>query len=456
MTIRSKPEMASPGGTMVTRASFFAALLLCALAAQAQTHVLLINQTLVDNEFIFGITSQSKTQRVLDSTHKALLGISPAQSEILFPNDGTVTARAVYVPSMALHWRVTNITLNGQYVVGQGSQSNVTEIAHGVENDGPSTRIQGNVIMGFRGNCVQAEHWTIVRDNDISAGFTGIKIIHPDCMVTDNSVYGQRDTGIWVATDAGNCHSAGNHYFGCNNGDGEGNKHVETTNSAGAACRIDTAGAFRGTGDIYADSYYGVRCGGSICQFSNCYFQHNTHRDVLFTGAGNELHGCTINAMPRTEEYPNTISVEFVGERSGMFGGTLEMTGDELHLSDPAPSVGFKISGDNCRVQTRLIDNDGFNGTIGIHIAAALEGSDLDIRTWGFHQSNDRIVKVDTGVVPKGVRWVFRGEGIDMVGTTETDGIKKYIDIDADWTGSIEFVNTTTGARIPLDEGEAY
>jgi hypothetical protein len=441
---------------MPTRCLMIATLLLSPLVVQAQTQVLLVNQTLVDNEFIFGITSQTKTQRVLDSSHKALLGISPALSEILFPADGTVTTRAVYIPSTALHWRVSNVTLNGQYTVGQGTQSNVTEIAHGVENDGHSTRIEGAVIKGFRGNCVQADHWTIVRDNDVSAGFTGIKIDHVDCMVTDNWVHGQRDAGIWVAIGAGNCFSSGNHYFGCNNGDGEGGKHVETANSAGAACRVDTAGAFRGNGDIYADSYYGVLCGGSVCEFSNCYLQHNTFRDVKFTGAGNELHGCVINAMPRTEEYPNTVSVEFVSERCGMFGGTLEMTGDPLHLMNPTPSVGIRISGDNCRVETRLIDDDDLNGTIGIHIAAAVEGSDLDIRTWGFHQSNERIVKVDIGVVPKGVRWVFRGEGIDTVGTTETDGIRKYIDIDANWTGSIEFVDTTTGARIPLTEGAAY
>ena len=40
--------------------------------------------------------------------------------------------------------------------------------------------------------------------------------------------------------------------------------------------------------------------------------------------------------------------------------------------------------------------------------------------------------------------------------TMETDGTAKYIDIDAGCTESIEFVNTTTGARRPLTEGVAY
>jgi hypothetical protein len=525
------------------------AVLLAAATATAhgESTLLVLAGRVTDNEFIFGRNAASpaiRTQRVLSTTNRSLLGLTPADSVLkadpsitvlsggidditkmsgqpivitadnhlvrtgalvqISDADGFESAEGIWIAekidadSFRLRdthgasggdytsggtWSTPNRFVTAQYFgdetppalisgltidgqkhtvglqdIGQGANSSLPFVSDGIELENQLGRIEGNFIKGFRGSAVVAGHVHLVRNNQIGFGFTGIKVASADVMVTDNIVYAMRDAGLWVAQDSGNCSSNGNHYFGCNNGDGGSPifEHQPTPQSIGAACRIDGAGSFHGTSDIYADSYYGVYCGGWVAQFSNCFFQHNTHRDVLFLGAGCELHGCVINAMRRTTEYPNTVSVEFANERCGMFGGSLEMTSEFLHLTSHSASVGFKISGDNCRVQTRLIDNDGLDGTTGVHIAAAVKGSDLDIRTWGFHQTNERIVKVDSSVDPVGVRWVFRGEGIDTVGSTETDGIKKYIDIDTGWSGSIEFVNTTTGASIQLTEGAAY
>jgi hypothetical protein len=447
----------------IHRESLFAALIAWIAApilggnpAAAQSDRLpALDRSLVDNRFIFGRTvaaPQVLKQRQIDALNPVLMGLGPKLSAIRA--DRSVRDRFVTIADFGSgklgddrRAYVGYLKIDGNQPVPefpfgskpeQGlSEMGVSHGANGVELDGEGAIIENLLVERFRGIGITSRLTFVARDNEVRRCYTGIKAAPSDTFIAHNLVYGMRDYGLWVPRDAGNTQSIGNHYYG-----------------ARFACKIDPAASFRGTMDTYADAQYGIHSWGWNGQFTACLIQHCVECGVEFHGPGNELNGCAVMVQKSVAEWPNVVGVRFAGERSTMLGGSLELT-DYYYPTQTKPiaaRAGLVITADLCQVETRLVDTDGANGTVGIRITGRRHGNRIDCRTHGFHQSNDRLLVVDDGG-QKDLQVRFRGPDID-VRTATTIG--KYIDIPRGWDGSITLVNTTTGQAARLTEGDAY
>jgi parallel beta-helix repeat protein len=72
--------------------------------------------------------------------------------------------------------------------------------------------IDGNHVKQFHGSAVVASALQIVRNNQIRNSFCGIEVESSDTQITDNIVYGCRDSGIHINGSAGHTYIRGNHY----------------------------------------------------------------------------------------------------------------------------------------------------------------------------------------------------------------------------------------------------
>jgi hypothetical protein len=280
-----------------------------------------------------------------------------------------------------------------------------------------------------------------------------VKLPSSDTEIRGCRLYNNRDACLWIAAGAGNCQSLNNHCYG-----------------ARIACYNEGGGPFRATNDTYADAYIGffgdVKSSGSNQNvLTNCLFQHNTTRDVVFRASGCHLVGCVINvqrdvqtynqftrALPGINYADKKVGAQIDGERCSIRGGTVEL----LDFKHPAheytgdASEAIWINGDLCTVETVLVDYDGVNGSIGIRVLGACKGLKIDCMTYGFHQSNDRIIVFHPTLVSNAIDVTLRVSGIT------TKSIDDYVDIGSGWTGSFKVINTTTGATTTFVEGSAH
>ncbi len=324
--------------------------------------------------------------------------------------------------------------------------------ADGVALDGEFPTAQNLFVQKFRG--IGIAHQLAdgrIFDCVVRSCHVGVKLPSSDTEIRGCRLYNNRDACLWIAKDSGNCQSLNNHCYG-----------------ARIACYNEGGFPFRATNDTYADAFVGYLANGASNQgvLTNCLFQHNTARDVVFTSGaiGCHLVGCVVNvqreveggdfvgASPAIPAYTGKVGIQIDAERCSIRGGTVELYdwAHPLHTKTGDASEAIWINADLCTVETVLVDNDGVNGSIGIRVLGARKGLKIDCTTSGFHQSSDRIIVFNTTLAQKAIDVTLRVSGIT------TKDIDNYVDIGVGWTGSFRVVNTATGETISFVEGTAH
>jgi hypothetical protein len=449
------------------------AVLLCPLMAQAQTQVLLLNQTLVDNEFLFGPGTFTRGQRVITANagQRSVQGISPAETTLVC-DDANVTDRFITVENFGSgtgsderEALVANLTVDGAEPVPTYPWVDTAELAlsargatydsDGIELDGDLARVSRVTVQNFRGIGVTSRLAQSYLDNlTVQKCHTGVKLGTSDVTVSDSIIRGMRDYGIWVADTVGNCYSSNNHVFGAEwaffNGGGNNLRCVN---------------------DIYADArwgYFSVGGNASRVQLTSCFAQHISNTAMATgNGADHSFVNCSIDVMvsqlytPTSTQF-TAIGLELAGHSHTWTGGYINLRSYAYggSYTNTAAKCGVLVNANDCKIDTRLGDWDDRNDTVGVRVESAITGGDFRFRTGGydysdgnggFEHANERLIIVsNTGLV--GTTWRFEGPGLD------TTNIGKYLDIESGWstTNSFTFVNTTTGATVTINNGAAY
>lgn len=440
-----------------------AALLLVCLptCALGQPSVLLINSSLADNNFIYARNAASpptKTQRVLSSTNKALMGLSLKDSVIRA--NASVTDRFITNDTFGsggdTYYLVSGLTLDGQLTAGQGTV--IAFDADGVELDGQYVTVEKNLIKNFAGSGVVLRAFQIARNNLITGCINGVEVVSSDTVVAHNeSINDFQNAGVWINTTLG---VPGHTLVVCN--------HI----FGGPYCLKNDGGDYvDSSGNMYADAHFGVwEGGGDGSKFVGDSFQHNRTRSIYVGVTNVGFYGCRVNVQHKVDQsglggVAGCVGVDFLaaGDGSHFIGGAILME-NYSHPShtNPVAAEAILVAADDATfTDVYLTDVDGKNGTIGVRTVGAIKGGKFEfvVRgsadgvTEGFEHSTDRLLIIaDAGL--RSCSFVFRGAHID---TTDPG---KYIDAPADWKpagsgNSITLTNTTTGTSVELTN-QAY
>ena len=253
---------------------------------------------------------------------------------------------------------------------------------------------------------------------------------------------------VWITAGASNAQSTQNHCYG-----------------ARIACYNEGGSRYRAVQDTYADAYIGhlgdTKGEGSNQEtLTNVMFQHNTVADCIFKAYGCHMVNCIVNAQRDVKKHdtlniPNVINqtgkigVE-LGPRCTLRGGTVSLL-NWKHSSNEfsgLPAKAIVVRGDDCVIDTLLVDEDGIDGSVGIQLAGQRRDVRIDCMVVGFQQANERLLVVDDGAHTNSLDVTFRINGA----VKPIDG---YVKIGAGWTGSIRLIDTTNGRTIALPQGQA-
>lgn len=338
---------------------------------------------------------------------------------------------------------VSGLTIDGFRFANQSTSPSEPFVADGVELDGQYPRIEGNIIWRFHGTAAACGHGTRVHQNTIAFAFAGISLANSDSMVSDNFVYGHRDECLLIEAGSGNNHTSNNHFFGSGN----------------YVARNNGGGGWHSSNDIFADAAYGIHNGGHGCAFVGAKVQHCYKSGIKETSNSNAYTGCMVDAQLKVgpSAPDGCIGVEFIGDRNRFIGGKIELTNWAVHVPPEHPEpvaadAAVQCNGDACVFDTKLVDNDDENGSIGHKIPSAVNGQKIRYETYGFHDPTDRIF-VMTGDA------ATNSDGLDLefrVAGRTSKALADYFDIGTGWTGSIVVKDIDAGTTTPLTEGQAY
>lgn len=277
--------------------------------------------------------------------------------------------------------------------------------------------------------------------------YVGVDVISSDAQKSHCYCINNRDAGTLIRAGAGLFRSLLNHDYGA---------RIATCNLGGSGHRAVL--------DIFADAligYYGGCDGPGSGQsvLVNCVFQHNLIRDVVFRAFGCQLIGCTVNVALASKQRPifdvagfpmlgGRVGVQLDGPEGEILGGSVELF-DEIHSGntpngDPASCV--FVSGDNCKIETKLVDGDKLEGSRGIVAALpigdakthCIQGLRIDCGFRGFAGKADRLFDILPGVTINGLDAKFSG---DLSGKPIGDWLPNQ----RQYSGRIELFDTKSG-----------
>jgi hypothetical protein len=461
----------------MTRSSFIAMLLAATTTtAHGQSKVLVLVGEIVDNEFFFGRNAddpQVVSQRVL-VPNQGLHGIS-SEETIIMP-DSSVNNQNPLKPFVATQGfpagggdagPIERICLDGGQSISL--DTNTPDVAHAIQINAHRPAVRFCRIANWKGIGIEtrfdpdppllgtASHQ--IMGNTIEFCHTGIRLGSGDQKIIDNTIIGCRDYGLYIPN--GNTHnvSAYNHYYGINNSDNDG-----------TAVHNDDD-AFRSMGDTFADSHYGYigPIDTDFCVFYNLYCQRINRRAMLIEGTENTVISSTFNLPRSTDQAPwnDVRGVEITGARNTITGSTFWLS-DFKHPATPGsgngPATAIKVSGNDNRVMScHLLDFRHPAGYArGIHLVGAVQGFEADVSIWGFDETNDVLLKIDSNQID-GVNVVIRGNSADLsegfpAEPDEADAAH-YVDIPSGWDGdtnSITLIDEATGNSFELVGGTQY
>jgi hypothetical protein len=431
-----------------------------------------LRQSLIDDEFVFGMFNGKRTQRVLTSLpgQGQLVGLGWKDSIIIAAD--SVRDRFVTVENFGSGTTsdgrfalVADLKIDGGEPVPQFPWVSKSELAlstrgatfkaDGVELDGQHARTERLWVTRFRGIGIttrlgEAQH----REHLITQCHTGIKYAASDSALYDSIITGMRDYCEWIPSGAGNCQSSGNHLYGA---------EYASYNQGGHD--------YRGTHNVYADcryGYYGDVIGASSLKstLTACLFQHCARAALTFKSSDGNAMNCIVNVPlgidnKETDGPFLTYGVDLQGLQGTFIGGSINLTKYKFSGvtgNFTAAAAALRITGNNCKVDTILTDVDARSDSTGVVVDAGIKGGNFRFRCYGFSpltsgfaEPNERLLKVNnTGLVA--TTFVFEAPGLD------TTNPGKYLDIGGGWstTNSFTFTNTTTGASVTINDGAAY
>ncbi len=224
--------------------------------------------------------------------------------------------------------------------------------------------------------------------------YVGVNLGSSDSRITDSDLWDHRDACLWIARDAGNCSSVGNHFYG---------SRVAIYNEAGEG--------YQSTADKVEDSLIGALCNAES-DFIGTRFKQNMVRDVVIRGGDSGLYGCKVKVQLETKEH-NVFAVDGLPSYSGkagiqLDGGGAIIDGGLVNLVNwihPAntpsgnPAKCIIVNAPDCIIRTKLIKSDGLNGSIGIYVTQKATNLRVDCDAIGFNAPLDKMIVVEPGVI---------------------------------------------------------
>lgn len=261
--------------------------------------------------------------------------------------------------------------------------------------------------------------------------YVGVRLGSSDSSITDTYCIDNRDAGLWINANAGNCKSSNTHAYG-----------------ARIACYC-SGSAFRATQDTYADSFVGFLgdwqgSGANQTILTNVLFQHNTAADCVFKASGCHMVNCIVNVM-RDEQKYNTFNLPgfwsssrkfgvYLGSRCSIEGGTVELLKFSTHALSGNGAEAVWVAGDDCVIQTHFVDDDGIEGSTVARIKGGRRNLKIEATLTGFSQHGDRILVFDENASVNGLDETIRVDG--------SRPVTEYVDASADWHGTATVIDT--------------
>ncbi len=223
--------------------------------------------------------------------------------------------------------------------------------------------------------------------------YVGVILGSSDSRITDTDSFNHRDACLWIAKDAGNCRSLGNHFYG---------SRIAIYNEGGEG--------YQSTADRAEDSFVGTLCNAKS-KFVGTFLQQNLVRDVVFRGGYCQLIDCDVRGQLETNEH-NAFSVPGLPNYSGkaciqLDGGAAIIDGGVVELTNwihPANTPTGKaataiiVNAPDCTIRTKLIDSDGLDGSIGIYVTKNATNCKVVCDVIGFNGPTDRMIFAEPGV----------------------------------------------------------
>ncbi len=233
-----------------------------------------------------------------------------------------------------------------------------------------------------------------IRNAVLSGCYVGAKLGSSDSRITDTDSFNHRDACLWIAKDAGNCRSLGNHFYG---------SRIAIYNEGGEG--------YQSSADRAEDSFIGALCNAKS-KFIGSFFQQNLVRDCVLRGGDCELFGCDVRVQLETNEH-NAFTVDGLpsySRKAGiqLDGGGAIIDGGIVNLVDwihPANTPSGKaataiiVNAPDCTIRTKLIDSDGLDGSIGIYVTKNATNCKIVCDVIGFAGPTDKMIQVEPGVV---------------------------------------------------------
>lgn len=305
----------------------------------------------------------------------------------------------------------------------------------GVTASGDPLTIDRITAQNYRGTGLVAANEARILFCHSRNNWTGAKLTSSDSFITGCVLKNNRDVGLWIARDAGNCYSFANHCYGA---------QIPSYNEGGQW--------FRAFGDTYADGWIGHYSNAEEI-LTGCLFQHNTVADAVLYGPHAQLLGCTVMAQAATVENneftlsslpwlkPMTgkIGVYMGGDGCSMIDGRLELSNwcHKLNTRSGKPATGIVVAADGCEIsKTRIKDADQIEGTTGILVQGKRCGLVVDCWVDGFDDPTSTVLKLAPGASVT---------GLDVTLRVRSDRKPNDYVPRGDWSGVVRVINSGPG-----------
>ncbi len=231
--------------------------------------------------------------------------------------------------------------------------------------------------------------------------YVGARLGSSDSRITDTDLWDHRDACLWIAKDAGNCRSLGNHFYG---------SRIAIYNEGGEG--------YQSTADRAEDSFLGALCNAKS-KFFGTFLQQNLVRDLALRGGNCEVNGCDVRIQLETKEHdifnaPGTPFYEpslptYYGKAGAQLdgggaiidGGIYELTNWIHPANTPSgkAATAIIVNAPDCTIRTKIIDSDGLDGSIGIYVTKNATNCKVVCDVIGFAGPTDHMIIAQDGVV---------------------------------------------------------
>jgi hypothetical protein len=443
-----------------TTLAWLSACLLAATTAYGEQGILLLQRGF-DNISYFGPGSYTKTAFTIPAG-QSLLGLGAGTTTI--NSDATVTTGNFIASPSAGSTHIAGLRIESPDVLTEIVYGDLTELTAfgagqfqeiGVTLDATEVgRLIDCEIEGFRNYGAvmvgTGTHRKLSIDfNRFYGNWHGFRLT-TDSAATGNLVAGALKHGIDV--NGSSVQLTANHAYGC-------------TNALNAAPGT-ALGGLMSVNERYEDSEFGIYLGGNynVAHFVNTRLYHNFVRGAKIEGTRVSFRDPMVDvphSSPAGPLWPDKVGVEFTGASNEIVGGLVNLDAISQGGHGAAnPSTCVRVSGNNCRIDTTLYDQDGLTGSKGLHIPSQIRGGEFTYRIYGFEGNSpnqDAALDIDTNDF-SGVKVLIVGNSARSPGFKYNDAAQ-YVDVPAGWgidgamTGTPQLTFSASAETITRNSG---